>query len=766
MKIIQIARKKLADKSVSWEEVYTPDTAYFKTMYDEILGEGSYFRFEGKDSETGDWHMVVVAPAKMHDPQSKFFAGQRKLPSTYSASGEYFGDLKQALNHADNNWGVSFPSDANLSLSSRDLKGIGVKADKWREENKKDEVVSKFDKKITDPKNDPKSASSKGKLIRIAMAEEKFRNRPPSRYFDLDELDVKMPDDWDQVVAAWPNIVVELEYARALRKNLRDMLMERYGTRGADPEMHKMWLTNCLGLNNKGQPFGSHIVSVGPYLGKKFSAGAANTFSPFTQSLTVSEPEEIQKTMAKAINEYQQEYGVVLNPQDFNLPKMVANKFLQHYVMLNASGKEKLLGAAAAQTGVSTEETGWKSGLQERLEAQQREFLAQQHPTMDLTKLDTRDVNDHIVDAWESYRLAVARGENIPKPPMLSVTQFGNDKYTEGAQRPSGIIKYPAFKIVGNLVEGTRELTIMPSVEGQDLKRIGAGSVIRLTTYNSEGDYRYSKQEHVVDSFLTEQGSRQGVITLRNPMTIDISPPQGETIQDWKRDYLLEVTQRVDTIDGQLVDWSLKDSQIVQRTGFTPERVRNDRKAYDAMFYGFNDMQSALDLGWRTGKYIPKKEGNERIVVERNFTKTDLETFATIKTQETIEAGAPTTPTTPEDAQINQGVQGVQGVGGVGEIPETPKKKKSKKVNEPILTEPEVPTESPAAPPAELETPIVDPEKEAEEDEEYAEFLKKHKIPGRFGKAVGGLSAIAQDLEKLGKNQAAKEVRQMLHKYL
>ena len=55
MKITQIARKKLAEKSVSWEEMYTPDTAYFKSMYDDILGEGSYFRFEGKDPETGDW---------------------------------------------------------------------------------------------------------------------------------------------------------------------------------------------------------------------------------------------------------------------------------------------------------------------------------------------------------------------------------------------------------------------------------------------------------------------------------------------------------------------------------------------------------------------------------------------------------------------------------------------------------------------------------------------------------------------------------------
>ncbi|MCK9433816.1 MAG: hypothetical protein M0R32_03120 [Candidatus Cloacimonetes bacterium] len=757
MKIIQItktARKKLADKSVSWEEIYTPDTAYFKAMYDDILGKGSYFRFEGKDSETGDWHMVVVAPAKMHDPQSKFFAGQRKLPSDYSASGEYFPDLKQALNHANNHWGITFPSDANLGLSSGDLKGIGDKADEWRSENKKEDIVAKFDKKITDPKNDPRSASVNGKLIRCAMAEEKFRNRPASRYFDLDELDREMPADWDQVVEAWPNIVVELEYARSLRASLREMLMERYGNRGADPEMHKMWLANCPEPSaKKGKPYGSHIVSIGPYLGKKFSDGAANTFSPFTQSLTVYNPEDIQRTLTKAINDYQEEFGVLLNPQDFSLPKQVANKFMQHFVKLKASGKEKLLGSVATGTGISTEDTGWKSVVEQRIEAQQKEWLARQQPNLKLDDLKTKDVNGHIVAAWEAYRTAIQNGENVPKPPMLDVTKFGNDKYTEGAQRPSGIIKYPAFKVVGNLTDGTTSLTVVPSVDGQNLKRIGAGSVIRLTTYNSEGDYRYSKQEHIVDSFVTETGSNQGLITLKSPMNIDIAP-SAKAEEDWKKDYLLEVTQRVDVIEGNLVDWSLENSEIVKRTGFSIEKVRNDRKAYDAMFYGFNDMQSALDLGWKTGKYIPKRVNEngeiERVVVQRNFTKAELEAFATIKSQNTVDSSPVQPEPVPEEQPAVEGVEGVQGVQGVGpagtvkEETVPPKSVEEEKV--PVAVEPE-------------------PEEE-DDDSEFEEFLKKNQAPGHFAETVRGISVIAQDLKKMGKKRAAKEVQSMLKKYL
>ena len=794
MKIKKLARRKLADKSVSWEEIYTPDTAYFKAMYDDILGEGSYFRFEGKDSETGDWHMVVVAPAKMHDPESQFFAGQRKLPSTYSASGEYFSDLKQALNHADNNWGVSFPSDANLALSSKDLKGIKEKADEWRKENKKEDVVAKFDKNITDPKTDPKSASSKGSFIKLSMAEKKFRNRPSYRYFDLDELDKAMPADWDAVVAAWPNISVELEYARGLRKNIRDELISRYGQMGANPEMHKMYLANCPELDDgvpeqparNGKPakpgrppapWGSNLISVGPYVGTKFSDGAANTFCTFQQSLTVYESAELQRTIAKAMNEYQQEYGVVLNPQDFSLPKMTANKFLQHFVALKASGKEKILAAAARTNGIPAEGEGWKSAIQERLEAQQRTWLQTQHPTLDLSKLTTKQVNQRVFDSWESWREATARGENIPKPPMLNIEKFGNGKYTEGAQRPSGIIKHPAFKVVGTIAPGTRTITVAPSIDGQDLKRIGTGSVIKLSTFNKMGDYRHSKNLYVVESFIPEEGGQRAVMTVRTPIDMDKEPPTGEDVEDWKKEILVGVKQRVDVIEGHLVDWSLDDDQIAQRTGFTVERVERDRPAYEAMHYGFNDMQAAFDLAWRTKKYLPQKKSDipgepdgQRIVVTRNFTKTDLEAFANIRTQETVEASPDEDQ--PEDLEVQP----------ENEVPETGEPQDDFKGEFPEEF-PEVPESSPekgkgkekAKTVTPVKAPLVQPEtitppsppEEEEDFSEFEDFLKQHNVKkGSFVNSVGGISSIASDLEKMGKFKAAEEVRKMLHKYL
>lgn len=784
MKIFKSARKKLADKPVTWEECYTPDTAYFKAMYDSVIGEGSYFRFEGKDADTGDWHMVIVGPAKMHDPEAKFFAGQRKLPATYSASGEYFANIKEALYHANEHWGISIPTDSDLSLTSSNLKGLRNKIDKWREDNSKEDILRTFDKQVTDPKNDPKSASASG-FKKIAMAVTRFRNRKEaSRYFDIDKLDRDgMPEDWDQIVQRWPNIVVELEYARGLRDSLRRKL-ERYGSQ-ARPDMHKIYLCNSTELDKDGEAYGSHILSVGPYLGTKFSY-AVNMFSPFLQSLTVVSREEMQANLAEMINKYRTMYGVQLTERNFDLPEQISNAYIQNYIVLNSETKEDIAEQLADDLNISRGSRGWKTILKNSIENQQREFLRASQPTIPVENLSAKEINDHIVLAWKSYQAATERGENVPKPPTVYVNGFGNDRRVRGQLRPSSVVKYPAFKVIGNLANGATTISIQPSIEGHGLRRIGAGSVIKLATYNKKGDFKYGKREYVVSGFDVGQGS-QGTITLEQPLNIDVKLPNADN--PFFNVFLLNVERRVDTIPlhGQqrVVDWSLKNDVLAEQLGIEKAEVRELRGAYEAKFYGFNNMQAALDYSEIRGR--PK--GLERLVVERNYTTEDLNQFAELANATRIEADDPDDK--DEDDEDEDGdIKDEVAEEIVKKVDESPKVDETPKLEEFVENEEEEaeiarilegkepitevkPTEKvrpanpmtkekvPATPVQAQPAPAAKPSEEIDEDEEINRILH-----GGASKTIGGISALASELGKNGKFKAQEEVKNILRKYM
>ena len=132
----KIARVKLSERNIHWKETYTENTEKFKEMYKDIVGDGSYFRWEGKDVDSGDGYFVIVGPAKMKTPKASWFAGCRKLPSDWAAGGKYFSEIKEAMNYAHETWGVHVPSDFQWSYDASDLKNIAKKMDKWRGKRK------------------------------------------------------------------------------------------------------------------------------------------------------------------------------------------------------------------------------------------------------------------------------------------------------------------------------------------------------------------------------------------------------------------------------------------------------------------------------------------------------------------------------------------------------------------------------------------------------------------------------------------------------
>jgi len=127
----KIARQKLVEKNIDWHQEYTDKTLFLKEQFDAVIGSGSYFRFEGKDYETGDEYYCIVGPAKTHDPMAKFFAGVRKLPATYSAGGKYFDSMDRAMVYATETWGVPAPKELKPYTSAH-LRGLGDKIDNWK----------------------------------------------------------------------------------------------------------------------------------------------------------------------------------------------------------------------------------------------------------------------------------------------------------------------------------------------------------------------------------------------------------------------------------------------------------------------------------------------------------------------------------------------------------------------------------------------------------------------------------------------------------
>lgn len=136
--MIITAREKLVEKDIEWKEVYTDKTLFLKEQFEDVVGQGSYFRFEGKDSGSGDDYYCIIGPARVRKPRAKFFAGVRKLPATYSAGGKYFDSMDGAARYARETWGVPTPKSLKPYTSAQ-LFGISAKIKTWKDKREREE---------------------------------------------------------------------------------------------------------------------------------------------------------------------------------------------------------------------------------------------------------------------------------------------------------------------------------------------------------------------------------------------------------------------------------------------------------------------------------------------------------------------------------------------------------------------------------------------------------------------------------------------------
>jgi hypothetical protein len=139
----KFSRQKLVEKHINWKEVYTQKTGFLKDMYEDVIGPGSYFRFEGKSDESISYY-CIIGPARVHQPRAKFFAGVRRLPATYSAGGKYFDSMDQAAIYARETWGVDTPRELKPYTSAH-LHNIAYKIDKWKEDREETHISKEDD---------------------------------------------------------------------------------------------------------------------------------------------------------------------------------------------------------------------------------------------------------------------------------------------------------------------------------------------------------------------------------------------------------------------------------------------------------------------------------------------------------------------------------------------------------------------------------------------------------------------------------------------
>lgn len=138
------AKEKLVEKHITWTEKYTDKTAFLKHQFKDVVGPGSYFRFEGKAPE-GEEYYCIIGPAKVHAPRAKFFAGVRKLPATYSAGGKYFDSMDSAATYARETWGVPTPRELKPYTSAQ-LFNISQKVTEWKAKYEAGQDPDKKDK--------------------------------------------------------------------------------------------------------------------------------------------------------------------------------------------------------------------------------------------------------------------------------------------------------------------------------------------------------------------------------------------------------------------------------------------------------------------------------------------------------------------------------------------------------------------------------------------------------------------------------------------
>lgn len=332
--IVVEARTKLADRPVIWHEAYTPKTERLRQQYEDVVGPGSYFRFEGRDTDTSDEYYVVVSPGGVRTPRANFYAGVRKLPDDYSTGGKYFPDIQQAMQYAVDTWGVKPPGGMG-SYTSDDLKGLGKKVKQWRKEHAGEHFDG--DDEAKGAATTPVVSSPDAEMR--ALAAVRLHKRQGYQWFDVDSVMNGADADFNALAAAEPDLLKAKRVAINERARRRNLIAKTYGPNHVESDFYKLWIVHKTDE-------GTYLVAVSPYLSThdKRIAEANDKFGVFTWKLNVATQEQIDAKVQDLIQHYAREFGVQLTAEDINVPSLEDNPYSGE-IIVGKSGRAKIYGS-------------------------------------------------------------------------------------------------------------------------------------------------------------------------------------------------------------------------------------------------------------------------------------------------------------------------------------------------------------------------------------------------------------------------------------
>ncbi|MFA5312104.1 MAG: hypothetical protein WC375_02155 [Methanomassiliicoccales archaeon] len=312
------AKEKLVEKDIDWKETYTEKTEFLRKQFTDVVGPGSYFRFEGEAKDTGDRYYCIVGPAKVNDPKAKFFAGVRKLPATYSAGGKYFDSMDRAFEYASNTWGIPKPKTLKPYTSAQ-LYGISEKIEVWKKnrennENKESDKNDDTDKiqKKTSVGELHMGSFNLAQFQKIAMGYEWMENREQYRWWDYDQLKSVQnagqgDPDWDAAVesdSSLEEVLREVDWE--MRKKKRELRIKYKITNEVINQQFKAY----IGYHAS---YGAYILFIGPYIGEipdyKYRYGY------FVLRKSPADLKSVSNNIAK----YASDYGIKFDLSDFQL---------------------------------------------------------------------------------------------------------------------------------------------------------------------------------------------------------------------------------------------------------------------------------------------------------------------------------------------------------------------------------------------------------------------------------------------------------------
>lgn len=427
------AKTKLAERPIVWKEKYTKRTLFLKKQYHDVLGPGSYFRFEGHDTESDDDYFVVVGPAKVKSPKSEFFAGVRKLPADYAAGGLNFSSMKEAIDYANETWGVYVPKDLRY-YDSNDLKGISQKIDKWKEENEEnkttdEDYLEEWFENLDEHGESTMSTTNDNSYFYVQSDAYPFftkvamptwlRREVGFQWWDIDDILSGSSESFNAAAQSDGSLMAARDAAVEEKVKRQSQIGRMYGTEYAAPSnpdeaFYKVWLVY------RGDR-GTYIVSVGPYCGDYFEQ-AKDKFGVFTKKLNVATQEQIDAKVGELIREYAEKYNISLTNDDLNVN--LEEKPFAGEITLGASGRAKLYGSPEWKRQI-LDRYGVQPGpgMTARLKERYREQLGEWKRRCD-----------------EAYAVSTENGEAFeraqPEPPSIALS-----KRMYGQQVPRSILR-------------------------------------------------------------------------------------------------------------------------------------------------------------------------------------------------------------------------------------------------------------------------------------------------------------------------------------